>query len=97
MRVQERYGVSERRACRALGQPRTTQRYKPKRRIDEDAITARIIELACEYGRYGYRRITAMLRQEGWEINHKRVERIWGEEGLKVPPAAEETEEVMVE
>ena len=82
MRAQERFGVSERRACRALGQPRTTQRYKPKRRNDEDALTDRIIELACEYGRYGYRRITAMLRQEGWEVNHKRVERIWGEEGL---------------
>jgi len=45
----------------------------------------RIIELATQYGRYGYRRITAMLRQEGWQVNHKRVERIWGQEGLKVP------------
>ena len=84
-RAQERFGISERRACRALGQPRTTQRYKPKRRNDEDALTARIIELACEYGRYGYRRITAMRRHEGWNINHKRVERIWRGEGLKVP------------
>jgi transposase InsO family protein len=41
--------------------------------------------LACEYGRYGYRRITAMLREEGWKVNHKRVERIWRQEGLKVP------------
>jgi transposase InsO family protein len=68
-----------------LGQPRTTQRYKPKRRIDEDYLTTRIIELAVEYGRYGYRRVTAMLRHEGWEVYHKQVERIWGEEGLKVP------------
>jgi len=48
-------------------------------------LVARIIELAAQYGRYGYRRITAMLRQEGWQVNHKRVERIWREEGLKVP------------
>jgi len=48
-------------------------------------LVARIIELATRYGRYGYRRITAMLRQEGWEVNHKRVERIWRMEGLKVP------------
>ena len=45
----------------------------------------RIIRLACKYGRYGYRRITAMLRREGWQVNHKRVQRIWRQEGLKVP------------
>ena len=44
-----------------------------------------IVWLACEYGRYGYRRITALLHWEGWRVNHKRVERIWREEGLKVP------------
>ena len=48
-------------------------------------LTQRITELACEYGRYGYRRITALLRAEGWHVNHKRVERIWRQEGLKVP------------
>ena len=47
---------------------------------------ARMVELASEYGRYGYRRITAMLRGEGWKVNHKRVERLWRQEGLKVPP-----------
>jgi transposase InsO family protein len=52
---------------------------------DEAALTARIVSLATEYGRYGYRRITAMLRAEGWSANHKRVERIWRQEGLKVP------------
>jgi len=53
---------------------------------DEEArLVERIIELATQYGRYGYRRITAMLRQEGWQVNHKRVERIWRGEGLKVP------------
>ena len=48
-------------------------------------MVERIIELATQYGRYGYRRITAMLRQKGWQVNHKRVERIWRQEGLKVP------------
>lgn len=48
-------------------------------------MTARIVELACQYGRYGYRRITALLRREGWQVNHKRIERIWRREGLKVP------------
>jgi len=52
---------------------------------DEAALTARIIELAKEYGRYGYRRIAALLRAEGWEVNVKRVARIWQQEGLKVP------------
>ena len=45
----------------------------------------RIVELASEYGRYGYRRVTALLRREGWQVNHKRVERLWRQEGLKVP------------
>jgi transposase InsO family protein len=84
-RAQEGFGVSERRACRVLGQPRMTQRYEPKRLHDEEVLTSRIIELASEYGRYGYRRVTAMLRHEGLAVNHKRVERIWREEGLKVP------------
>lgn len=52
---------------------------------DEDALTARITELACKYGRYGYRRITALLQADGWAVNHKRVERLWREQGLKVP------------
>lgn len=51
----------------------------------EAALTAAIIELACRYGRYGYRRITALLQADGWRVNHKRVERIWRREGLKVP------------
>jgi putative transposase len=68
-----------------LRQPRSTQRYCPRPRADEEPLTRRIVELATEYGRYGYRRITALLRQEGWRVNHKRVERIWRREGLKVP------------
>ena len=78
-------GVSQRRACRVLGQARSTQRRRPKIRDDETPLTARIIQLATYYGRYGYRRITAMLRREDWKVNHKRVERIWRREGLKVP------------
>ena len=77
--------VSERRACTALGQARKTQRRIPSTMDEEARLVARIIELATRYGRYGYRRITAMLRQEGWLVNHKRVERIWRIEGLKVP------------
>ena len=83
--VQRLHRVSERRACRVLGQARTTQRYAAVGRPDEDALTAAIIRLASQYGRYGYRRITALLRTEGWCVNHKRVERIWRREGLKVP------------
>jgi transposase InsO family protein len=78
-------GISQRRACRVLGQHRSTQRKASKTREDEAALTADIIELATQYGRYGYRRITAMLHRAGWVVNHKRVERIWRREGLKVP------------
>jgi putative transposase len=77
--------VSERRACRVLGQHRSTQRKAPRGRADEAALTADIVALATRYGRYGYRRITAMLRDAGWAVNAKRVERIWRREGLKVP------------
>jgi transposase InsO family protein len=68
-----------------LRQPRSTQRYVPRPPGDEQALTERIVEIAREYGRYGYRRVTALLRMEGWCVNHKRVQRIWRREGLKVP------------
>jgi len=83
--VVERLRVSQRRACRVLGQSRRTQRYLPRVRDDEVPLTARVIELAALYGRYGTPRITAILQSEGWTVNHKRVERIWRQEGLKVP------------
>jgi putative transposase len=83
--VQVRFDVSERRACRVVGQHRSTQRREPVRRDDEAALTAAIVELASEYGRYGYRRIAALLRAQGWPVNVKRVWRIWRREGLKVP------------
>jgi len=79
------FGVSERFACRVLGQHRSTQRKIAKTPDDEAALTADIVELATRYGRYGYRRITALLREAGWVVNFKRVERIWRREGLKVP------------
>ena len=77
--------VSERRACAALGQHRSTQRKVPRGRDDEDRLTADIVELARQYGRYGYRKIAELLRRAGWLVNDKRVERIWRREGLKVP------------
>jgi putative transposase len=77
--------VSQRRACQVLGQARTTQRHSSHTKNDEERLVACIIELATRYGRYVYRRITALLNQEGWKVNHKRVERIWRREGLKVP------------
>lgn len=78
-------GVSERRACAVLRQHRSTQRKRPRGRDDEAALTADIVELAKTYGRYGYRRVTALLRHAGWAVNAKRVQRIWRQEGLKVP------------
>ena len=77
--------VSERRACQVLGQPRSTQRRDAHVPGDEPALVRRMVELATEYGRYGYRRVTALLRAEGFTANHKRVERLWRREGLKVP------------
>jgi transposase InsO family protein len=77
--------VSERKACAVLGQHRSTQRKAPRGADDEAALTADIVELAKRYGRYGYRRIAALLRNAGWSVNRKRVERIWRREGLKVP------------
>jgi transposase InsO family protein len=79
------FGVSERFACRVLGQHRSTQQKRPRTADDEAALTIDVVELARRYGRYGYRRITALLRGAGWAVNHKRVERIWRREGLKVP------------
>ena len=83
--VVKKLDVSQRLACRVLGQHRSTQRKVPRGRSDEEALTADIVALAQPYGRYGYRRVTALLREAGWTVNVKRVERIWRREGLKVP------------
>ena len=88
MWVRERLGaerVSERRACQVLGQVRSTQRRERQIPDDEARLVARMVELATQYGRYGYRRVTAILHGEGWKVNPKRVERLWRQEGLKVP------------
>ncbi len=77
--------VSERRACRVLGQSRSTQRRKPYVPDDEPRLVQDMVRLATQYGRYGYRRITTMLRGEGWQVNHKRIERLWRREGLRGP------------
>jgi putative transposase len=85
-RICQELKVSQRRACRVLGQARATQRRQLSSPSDEKRLTEDIIALAIKYGRYGYRRITALLNSEnGWRVNHKRVERIWRREGLKVP------------
>jgi len=84
--VRKQLKVSERRACQVLGQSRATQRLHPPVFCEETRLVADITALATKYGRYGYRRITAILNNDkGWQVNHKRVERIWRMEGLKVP------------
>jgi putative transposase len=77
--------VSERRACAALGQHRSTQRKVSRGREDTERLSADVVELVRQYGRYGYRKIAALLRQAGWSVSDGRVERIWRREGLKVP------------
>lgn len=77
--------ISERRICKVIEQPRSTQRYKNIFNAYEVRLRERVIELAKQYGRYGYRRITGLLKLDGWDVNHKKIERIWRQEGLKVP------------
>lgn len=83
--LQDGFHVSERKACQLLGQPRGTQRYLPTQAADEDALTQALVALAAEYGRYGYRRITTLLQEAGWQVGKDRVQRIWRREGLKIP------------
>jgi transposase InsO family protein len=83
--VQKTFKLSERRACKAIDQPRSTQRYVGQRVYIDQALSCRISELSQENPRYGYRRVWALLRREGWEVNKKRVLRLWREQGLKVP------------
>lgn len=83
--VQQACDVSERRACRTLSQPLSTQRYESRTKEDEFKLTKRIYELVGKFPRFGYRRITQLLRSEGWLVNAKRIYRLWRQEGLKVP------------
>lgn len=85
VQVQLTCNVSQRRACKTLGQPRSTQRYQASEKEDEQRLVDRILDLVREFPRYGYRMITRLLRQEGWQVNFKRIYRIWKREGLKVP------------
>lgn len=77
-------GLSERRACRLAGQPRTTQRYEGRRAAKDAALVKDIVELATKHPRFGYRRATAMLRRGGWRVNTKRVQRLRRQNGLQV-------------
>lgn len=83
--LQQNFGVSQRRACRVLGQPRSTQRQQTKTPEEERQLVTRMLELVTQHPRYGYRRIWALLRREGWRVNRKRIWRLWRREGLKVP------------
>jgi len=83
--VRQHFGISERRACKALGQPRSSQRYVALRPDKDRALTDRMVKLSGRHPRYGYRRIHDLLRREGWRVNRKRVQRLWREAGLRVP------------
>src|SRR5690606_11432352 len=84
-RVRRVFGVSERRACRVLGQARSSQRYAAREPERDRELRARLRALSARHPRYGYRRIWALVRREGWRVNRKRVQRLWREEGLRVP------------
>jgi len=83
--LHDRLGLSERRACRITGQHRSTQRHRPRRLDRDDGLRARLRELSRQYPRWGYRRAWASLRHEGFQLNRKKVQRLWREEGLRVP------------
>jgi putative transposase len=82
--TRQKLGASERRVCRVVGIARSTMQYKVMPR-DDDALRLSLIRLAKQYGCYGYRKVAELLRMEGWWVNHKKVERIWREEGLQQP------------
>jgi len=83
--VQRQMKVSQRRACRTLGQPRATQRAVRIRCDPDKPLVSKLRQLSRRYPRYGYRMITALVRQEGWLVNRKRIYRLWRQEGLQVP------------
>lgn len=83
--LQQRFEVSERRACRVVGQSRSSQRYVSTKAGKDGAVLQRLLALSRENPRYGYRRVWALLRREGWEVNKKRIQRLWREAGLRVP------------
>ncbi len=87
--LQQRFEVSERRACRVVGQPRSSQRYVSTKAGKDAALVERMVARSRENPRYGYRRVWALLGREGWAVNKKRVQRLWRETGLKVPAGRE--------
>ena len=93
--VQKTFSLSERRACRAMDQPRSTQRYAKQRPGTDQALSSRVSELSRENPRYGYRRVWALLRREGWSVNKKRILRLWREAGLKVPQKQHKSRRLM--
>jgi len=83
--VRQKLDTTERRTCTVIGLARSTMQYRAASRDDEEALRLALIRLATQYGRYGYRKIAKLLRVEGWRVNHKKVERLWREEGLQLP------------
>ena len=80
--VRQKLDTSERRTCKTIGLARSTQRYRSTVKNDDEGLRLAMIRLAKQYGRYGYCKITQLLRMEGWVVNHKKIERLWREEGL---------------
>ncbi len=81
----DRLGVSERWACQVVGQHRSTQRHEPKLAEDDEVLRSELRKFSVERPRWGYRRAHHRLRELGWEVNRKRVQRLWRDEGLRVP------------
>jgi putative transposase len=92
----DRDRASERRACRVLGQPRSTQRRAVYVPDDEPRLVKEMTEIATQYGRYGYRRITALLCREGWEVHPKRIKRLWRRRGAQGTARKAKTETAVV-
>jgi transposase InsO family protein len=84
--LRKKFRVSERRACRVVGQHRSTNRYEATAVDFEEKLVARMTALAEQHPRWGYRMIKNLLVEEGWAVNVKRVHRLWRQEGLQVPP-----------
>ena len=95
--VCRRLPYSERRACKSLGQPRSSQRYRARRMEKDAALVSSVHRIAARETRAGYRSVFRYLRREGWVVNKKRVHRLWKKEGLmpaKRPPKLDGTREV---
>ena len=86
--LQGRFGISERKACRLTSQHRSSQRYRRVLLPEEAVLRERLRLLARRHPRYGYRRIHAILRREGWACNRKRVQRLWREGACECPRRA---------